>query len=227
MKTKFLLILFFFMSIIACEKEPINDTPKQEEIGNVKVVVHNTDTTGFNIENVDPSIFNLRNGVVPGAFFYLTSLSTDNFWIVNGQNPRKHELFSHSKIDIIYFEKVSSGTIMVVDGNTQVECANYNIAIVYKDGTIEDLAWYIAPYLGENYEIVPTQSLIHASSTARKQYLEATRINPILSPLLYRPQNTVNLAKWNWVIDGVLQTYQPNLMPEDFSSLVWRPKHRL
>lgn len=227
MKTRILLALLFLLPFLGCEKEDLQTKVKQEEVS-TKVVIHNSDTTAFNIENVDVRIFNgSRNGVAPAPFFYLTSLSTDNYWVSNSQNPRKHELFAHAQIDMIFFEKVSTGTIMVNDGGTQVECANYNIAIVYNDGVIEDLAWYMAPYLGENYEINPTQSLLHASSNARKQYLEATRLDPIVSRLLYRPQNTISIQKWNWVIDGVLQTYQPHLMPEDFSSLVWRPKHRL
>lgn len=222
---KHLIYLLSCLFIFSCTKDEVKT---KHDTYNTVNILYKSDTTNFNIENIDKSVFDKgsRNGVIPAPFLYLSSLSTDNFWVATNQNPRKHEMFSHHLVNIIYLNKVSSGTIVVSDNGTQVECANYNISIVYTDGTVDEFAWYMAPYLGESYTINPNRSLVHQSSNVKKSFVEQTRIDPGLFRMLYRPQNIIQMTKWNIYMDGVF-VHQVYLFPEDFTSLIWRPKHKL
>ena len=224
MNTKIFLLLICLFSLVSCTKED------NESKSKVEVIVHQVnDTSYFDIEQVDLSVFKdgSRNGVTPATIIHLTSLSRDNYLIAFNGKPREHDIFAHALINYIDFRKMSPGTAMLTSNGQQIEVANYRVTFYYNDGTTEVFVGDLAPYYGDNYTYDPSSSLIHPGSNTKRVtfVLNSQQYIPGYN-YPYRPQTAGDLYYWKEYFDGVLKN-EISKTPEDFSSNLWKPKHRV
>lgn len=218
MRTRFLLLAILFLT--SCEKE---DNPSTIKVDHTTFVVKEIQPKKIDLESQKLINDANRSGVFLAVVWYPATASTDNYLVANSSNPRQHSANNMGRMDSVTYVKVSSGTAFFQPSN--IEVANYNVTIYFKDGTSVMYPGFLAPYCGETCtQIVNGGGLIKNTSPTKNMLYVSTGTGLEQQLHKYIPELNTNTYFWFIYKDGILVTRQ-RIAPEDYTSNTWKLRH--
>jgi hypothetical protein len=158
-----------------------------------------------------------------GVIFYRTTLTTDNYLIVDNQQIfRTYNIFNKSKIVNIEFNASGEPDINV----NGILLRHYKITLNFIDSTQHEIKAF-SKSNGNQFDFVPNgENLLRDQHTAK--FIEIENIGRQSSEPIYNfwRDNTINLNIWSIKKDGINTLAVRPLEPIDRSGNIFIPKHQ-
>lgn len=190
-KVHFIILLFLILGVnLTCTKDEISEPEKSQITNNLPVSVEDI---GNNQTNDG-----LRDGV-GDLIFYRTSLTSDNYLLLNNTQTRFriHKIYNKTKVKEIKFANTGKPDVRV--GSTLM--GHYKIEISYLDNSVESFTAYSKKSLS-TFVFKPTgDNLLSTTNPAKFISYETTgtsSINP--NSIYYNPWRDESYSLYRWTI---------------------------
>jgi len=166
----------------------------------IRYVSANTTSVNDTFVNLEVST---RYGITSKAeVLFLQSATTSNYRFDSLLHV--YVAYNAEKIDSFVLDQVSPSHAFIYYTNIdKFDAANYNIQIIFKDGTVELLRGFLAPYKGSHYVYKPDpdKDLFYKSKATKLIYKQKKAYSP---QELHHIDYTTKIHVW--------ETYKDNIM---------------